>query len=152
MFGENNSVMKTILAIISLLFTATMFAQNATNHNEVPFRIVAHKTTDNAVISVSNEVEVTKKLNIQVPNAFSPDGDGVNDDFMVVHDGVEHFTMDIYNRWGELVYHTDDTELPWDGLHKGKDCQQDAYIYVISARGLDDESATTLKGTVSLIR
>ena len=144
--------MRSLLYIICLLISLASFSQNATNVNEVQYRVVAHQKFDNSVTSVSNTVSAIKKMKIQVPNAFSPDGDGINDDFMIVHDGIEEFSMQIYNRWGELVYQTDDTDYPWTGLYKGKDCQQDAYVYIISARGLEDENMTTIKGSVSLIR
>jgi len=144
--------MKTILFILTLIAATQVLGQTSTTNNIVEYRLVAFKHMDNSVQSISNTVEIAKKMNIQVPNAFSPDGDGVNDEFMVVHDGIEEFSMEIYNRWGELVYQTNDTERPWQGDHRGMDCQQDAYVYVISARGLEDEHPTTIKGSVSLIR
>ncbi len=146
--------MKTVTTLLLLLSVFMSFGQvnSSTNDNEVQYRIVAHKEVDNGIVSVSNVVQVTKRLHIQVPNAFSPDGDGVNDVFMVVHDGIENFNMEIYNRWGELVYFTDDTDQPWRGMYNGSECQQDAYVYVITASGLADDTPTVLKGTVSLIR
>lgn len=146
--------MKTIITLFIVFISITSLGQNISTNsqNEVSYRLVAYKNTDNTITSVSNIVTVAKKLNLQVPNAFSPDGDGINDHFSVVHDGVEEFAMDIYSRWGELVYHTEDVEQPWKGDCKGSDCKQDAYVYVITARGLEDASSTTLKGTVSLIR
>lgn len=155
MFGVSKlKTMKAILLFIILLAAAGTFSQtnSGNSDNQVAYRIVAYKNIDNSIQSISNIVEVAKKLNIQVPNAFSPDGDGINDEFMIVHEGIEEFSMDIYNRWGELVYHSEDLQAPWTGMYDGSDCQQDAYVYVIKARGLEEETATTLKGTVSLIR
>lgn len=155
MFGVSKlKTMKTIILFIIVLMAGGTFSQTTSGNNDnlIAYRIVAYKNTNHSIESVSNIVEVAKKLNIQVPNAFSPDGDGINDEFMIVHEGIEEFSMDIYNRWGELVYHSEDLQAPWTGMYDGSDCQQDAYVYVIKARGLEDETATTLKGTVSLIR
>lgn len=146
--------MKTITLILIALITAfTVTSQfNEKNTNKVNYRIVAFNNNNNEVESTSNTVVIAKRLHIQIPNAFSPDGDGVNDSFTAVSDGIEEFSMDVYNRWGEKVYHTDDVLEPWTGIYNGTKCQQDAYTYVIHARGLEFGSQTTMKGTVSLIR
>ncbi len=145
--------MKTFITLLLTLIASSFLSQkNGTNKNVEAYRIVAHMNSNNFIESVSNVVTAVKRLHIQVPNAFSPDGDGVNDGFTAISDGVEEFSMDIYNRWGEVVYHAENIEEPWTGQHKGNDCQQDAYVYVIHAKGLEDASYTTLKGTVSLIR
>jgi len=144
--------MKLAALILTILISTISIAQNNESENIVEYRIVAHKNTDNAIVSTSNVVEVAKKLHIHVPNAFSPDGDGINDNFMAVSHGVEDYEIDIYNRWGEIVYHSEEITESWDGEYKGSKSVQDAYVYVISARGLEDGQPTTLKGTVSLIR
>lgn len=144
--------MKTLIALLITLITNSVLSQFVENDNIVNYRVVALKNMDNGIESVSNIVSQAKKLHIQVPNAFSPDGDGVNDGFTVVSDGVEVFSMEVYNRWGEVVYYTDDIEEPWTGEYDGAKCQQDAYVYVIHARGVEGEARTTLKGTISLIR
>ncbi len=146
--------MKTIILIFLLLIISNSIKSQSyeKKNNEVAYRIVAHKNNSNTIESISNIVVSAKKLNIQVPNAFSPDGDGVNDVFSAVSDGIEEFSMDVYNRWGEIVYHSDDVSDPWTGKHNGTNCQQDAYAYVINARGLEYGTQTTMKGTVSLIR
>ncbi|HZG00125.1 MAG TPA: choice-of-anchor L domain-containing protein, partial [Chitinophagales bacterium] len=50
-----------------------------------------------------------------VPNAFSPNNDGRNDNFQVIHCGIENFEMNVYNRWGNLVYQSNDPDDGWDG-------------------------------------
>lgn len=120
--------------------------------NVVDYRVVAFKNTDNYIVSVSNIIEHKKKLHIHVPNAFSPDGDGINDTFAAVSDGVEDYTMDVYNRWGEVIFHSEDISESWNGEYQGRKLVQDAYVYVISARAIEDDKSTILKGTVSLIR
>jgi gliding motility-associated-like protein len=46
--------------------------------------------------------------------------------------GVEEYKFDIYDRWGEKIFSTTDTTSGWDGTYKGKLCQQDVYVYMIT--------------------
>lgn len=94
-----------------------------------------------------------------VPNAFSPNvagavGDGSpgkNDVFLPLIRGVKEFEMLIFNRWGELLFVSRDTQTGWDGYHKGKPCLQDVYVYRITATFEDGEKVVRV-GDVNLIR
>ena len=94
---------------------------------------------------------------IKVPDAFSPNGDGTNDYFSVFADGLTNYEIRIFNRWGELVYFSEDeSELNslskgWNGLHKGKEQSVGVYVYWI--KGTDKESISReRKGNITLIR
>jgi len=84
-----------------------------------------------------------------VPNAFSPNGDGVNDYFTVVGDGIEKITMQIYNRWGELIFSNNNLE-GWDGAN----AQEGAYVYLIRLEGFSNKKKVfyNLSGNVTLIK
>ncbi|MBY0424671.1 MAG: gliding motility-associated C-terminal domain-containing protein, partial [Cytophagales bacterium] len=69
------------------------------------------------------------------PSAFSPNGDGKNDQFEVFGSFVTRFEINIYNRWGELIYHSDDFHFKWDGKFRGLDVPISAYPYVIYYEG-----------------
>jgi gliding motility-associated-like protein len=70
---------------------------------------------------------------IDVPNAFTPNGDGLNDFFEAESIcPIKYFKMLIYNRWGEKLYESNDITKGWDGRKNGKDCPGDSYVYVIS--------------------
>ena len=78
-------------------------------------------------------IELISKCNcqIQFPNAFTPNGDTFNDTFGVNTDCVDqisNFSMKIYNRWGELVFETNDFMEKWDGNCDGEDCLSDVYL------------------------
>jgi len=70
---------------------------------------------------------------IMVPNAFSPNGDGVNDLFRVLGNTgrLEGFTLSVYNRWGERLFYTNDRRSGWDGRYKGGEVQMGAYVYML---------------------
>ncbi|MCB9170397.1 MAG: choice-of-anchor L domain-containing protein [Flavobacteriales bacterium] len=70
------------------------------------------------------------------PNAFTPDGDGVNDLFGPVGHYIEHFEMRIFDRWGEMIYETEDFDQPWDGsVNGGGIAQSGVYVYKYKAEG-----------------
>ncbi|CAN5415952.1 hypothetical protein BH09BAC5_BH09BAC5_13960 [soil metagenome] len=69
---------------------------------------------------------------IYFPNAFTPNGDGTNDGFIGVGEGILKYEMWIFDRWGNLLYYTNDINKPWDGTVQGKSgkmCQQDVYVW-----------------------
>lgn len=87
-----------------------------------------------------------------LPNVFTPDGNGLNDDFHALMFGNYHaFFIKIFNRWGELVYESNDPHFKWDGKNKqGKDCTPGVYYYVGNI--VHPEDTRQLHGFVTLIR
>ena len=73
------------------------------------------------------------------PNAFTPNGDGQNDQFCIVNTiGLENIeSMEIYNRWGEKVFKGSGRNTCWDGTQRGKPVAPDVYIYIIKANCAD---------------
>ena len=72
-----------------------------------------------------------------VPNVFTPNGDGKNDEFRVLYRSLKEFHCYVYNRWGKLVYESTDPAKGWDGTINGKPAAEGAYYYVIRALGTD---------------
>lgn len=86
------------------------------------------------------------------PNAFTPDGDGVNDTFGPVFSSVNEFNLVIFDRWGHLVFETDDIHKHWDGKVKGgTDAETGVYVYKYRAKGHYFE-ANEQYGHVTLLR
>jgi len=65
--------------------------------------------------------------------------------------GEKTFHIELYNRWGELLWETDDKFLGWDGKYRGTDAQQDVYAWVIKVTAYDGEKYQ-YEGTVTLLR
>ena len=86
-----------------------------------------------------------------VPNAFSPNGDGVNERIYVRGFGVAKMTWRIYNRWGSLVYYGTDVNQGWDGYYNGKLQAQDVFHYTVEIE-FSDKSKATKKGDITLLR
>lgn len=92
--------------------------------------------------SVVFDVAVSSSM-LLVPNVFTPNGDGVNDEFRVVYRSLAEFECWVYNRWGKLVYHWTDPAKGWDGTFNGRPAAAGAYYYIIRARGTDAEPGTS---------
>ena len=88
---------------------------------------------------------------IGVPNAFSPNGDGVNDIVKVEGVGLVQMSFRIYNRWGELVYEGFDQTEGWEGTFKDVNQEMEVYTYLVDAL-LIDGSKQLLKGNITLLR
>jgi gliding motility-associated-like protein len=110
-------------------------------------------STVNGCEDVSSTVFVIPPtINFGVPNAFTPDGDGLNDTFFFTGFGImdQDFEFQVFNRWGELVYNTTAFQ-PWDGTYNGTPARDGVYAYRIRYR--DTLGATTTKqGHVTLLR
>jgi gliding motility-associated-like protein len=89
---------------------------------------------------------------VYVPNAFTPNNDGLNDQFHAIAIGMKTIKyFRVYNRWGQLLFSTTQSEKGWDGTYNGK--PQDAAVYVWVVEGTDYlNQKVTQKGTVVLIR
>ena len=74
---------------------------------------------------------------LRVPNVFTPDGNGQNDEFRVAYRSLKEFHIWVYNRWGKLVYESTDPAKGWDGTINGRNAAEGAYFYVIRAKGTD---------------
>ena len=86
-----------------------------------------------------------------VPNVFTPNGDGKNDEFRVMYRSITEFSCWIYNRWGKKVFEFTDPAKGWDGNINGRPAAESAYFYVIRAKGADGVEYK-LKGDINLIR
>ena len=90
---------------------------------------------------------------IAMPNIFSPNDDGQNDELKMSTALVTQIERyQIFDRWGGLVFETNDLSQGWDGTHLGKRLQQGVYIYLIEARCELDGSTFKKSGDVTLIK
>ena len=91
-----------------------------------------------------------------LPNAFTPNGDGLNDSFRPLprYDYVNRYHMSIYNRWGQRIYETTDINKGWDGTYKGTQCMLGAYIFriVYEEYGQQPMESKVMEGTVMLVK
>lgn len=100
----------------------------------------------------STSVLVQPPAHLYMPNAFSPDGDGVNDVFGPGAHDLTSFKMMIFDRWGEMIYETEDPARPWDGTVNGGDvATNDVYVWKLRATGRRFGPVEYI-GSVALVR
>ncbi|SEJ56988.1 gliding motility-associated C-terminal domain-containing protein [Dyadobacter koreensis] len=89
-----------------------------------------------------------------IPDAFTPDGDGKNENLDVFGAYYINYSIRIYNRWGEVIYATTSIEDKWDGTYKGVKVQPGVYPYVVSyeAQYFPERNPVVLRGSVMVIR
>ncbi|NJM42230.1 MAG: gliding motility-associated C-terminal domain-containing protein [Anaerolineae bacterium] len=85
------------------------------------------------------------------PNAFTPDGDGINDEFVITGYGEREVELMIFNRWGEQVFNTKRLTDPWNGTYSGQ-IKQDVYVYKLKYNGECTNDETSIIGHVTLVR
>ncbi|MEX0812806.1 MAG: PKD domain-containing protein [Chitinophagales bacterium] len=102
-------------------------------------------------LTIEEYIEVIEPSNFFVPNAFSPNGDGVNDVFEVFGEGIREYYIRIHDRWGELVFASDDITETWDGTNKGNILPPDVYVYYIKV-SFEDLTQKTYKGSLHLLK
>ena len=117
--------------------------------------ILSGHTTDGCPIK--DTVNVVEKCDpeLHVPTAFTPNGDGNNDFFSVFGHEVETFDIKLFNRWGELIYHSSDFRFKWDGTYKNQTVPIGTYPYVISWQGSTFEGevvSKTFSGDITVVK
>lgn len=89
------------------------------------------------------------------PNSFSPNADGLNDFFKPIGQDVNFYQLSIYNRWGELIFTSDQLEKGWDGTFKGVKSPEDIYVYMCEYQGIDEQKIKRKfykQGRITLVR
>jgi gliding motility-associated-like protein len=124
------------------LFYYYIVAKQFDNGTSVPF-------TD--AESMSNTIELYQPPIVYTPNAFSANGDGLNDEFRWLPVFVKDFHIQIYNRWGQMIFETNNKNQPWDGKVNGNEVSADVYFYRMRYTGWEgsDKSQT---GNFTILR
>ncbi|MBI5218938.1 MAG: PKD domain-containing protein [Bacteroidia bacterium] len=97
-------------------------------------------------------INVDANFSVAVPTVFTPNGDTHNDTIYVKGWGIKRIKkFSIYNRWGQLMFQTDDIHVGWDGTYNGQKQPPDTYTYFVEVELLD-ETTMSKKGNFSLLR
>jgi gliding motility-associated-like protein len=120
-----------------------------TNQQFIRFRIRAISNTGRQ--TVSNVWEVRQQSSLHLPNAFTPNDDGLNDVFLPVGLFIQECKLEIWNRHGEGVFATTSFKEGWDGKIKGKNAPVDTYMYSLEAKDKFGK-AYSKTGSIQLIR
>lgn len=164
---KETSIMDPLISINSSVHlgvtSATFsFGDGQSSHNFQNFHTYRDTGTYTIRYIVSNEygcrdstvgyVRILPDFRFWMPNAFTPDNNGRNDVFMPVSIGLSQYEFEIFNRWGALIFKTNDPQEGWNGSYKGKPCEQGIYVWKISFKNVVHEQTEKHVGHVSLLR
>jgi gliding motility-associated-like protein len=104
--------------------------------------------------TVSDSIKVIPCTSFRLPNVFSPNNDGLNDRFRPVGSfSFNYFQMEIYNRWGQRIFVSNDAYYGWDGRCNGVESPSGVYYYVILYESIDNsEKKDRKQGSITLLR
>ena len=122
------------------------------SQNVDTYRVVAIQNQNENIISISNTIGVEKPLTLYAPNAFSPDGDGVNDHSQIRGQGAGEYNLEIYNRWGQMVFQSENINTRWNGEYRGKQVPIGTYIYQVKGISVSGNEVMVKDGFVALVR
>ena len=104
--------------------------------------------------SITLEIEIVPDIILYVPNSFTPDDDEHNQNWFINIDGIdfENFELALYNRWGELIWESNDVKESWDGTYGGRIVPNGTYIWKISFKEKDNDGRKFYTGYVNVIK
>ena len=119
-------------------FTVSLFVHSSSGEGSEPVATIT--------VSIADSF-------LEMPNAFSPNGDGINDIYKAKanHKSIVEFHAYIFNRWGKKIFEWTDINSGWDGTYHGKQVKDGAYYVLVKARGADG-TAYNIKRDVNVLR
>ncbi|MCT4561644.1 MAG: PKD domain-containing protein [Crocinitomicaceae bacterium] len=119
---------------------------------EVTFEVTS---AEGCIATLIEEINVVKDLDIFIPNSFTPDGDEFNNLWKPVIGGdfdPTTYRLEIYNRWGELIFVSNDINTGWDGTFANQPCANGIYTYKVYMSNLTTDNKVERKGVINLMR
>ena len=127
--------------IESYCYRITAIRNQPDNYPDSTHSVISHSNVDCAPV----------ESKIFVPNAFTINEDGLNENFTVKGIYIKEYNIKIFNRWGEKVYDSNSFKTHWDGTFNGENVSQNVFIYTITAKGVDNK-LYHLSGNVTLLK
>jgi gliding motility-associated-like protein len=141
--GNNLTYLWTPAAFLD---NTTIAAPKVTATQDITYTLLV-TSADGCKAADDVVVKILKK--IKVPNAFSPNGDGINDTWVIQYlDSYPDCTIDVYNRYGQVVFHSTGYTRPWDGRVNGQSLPVGTYYWIINPKN----GRIQVNGPVTIIR
>ena len=129
--------------------TITQSPQTTTEYTVTATNSLGCPEEDQIVIFVEDPCELEK---IEIANAITPNDDGYNDLFEIRNTGLsEVILVQIFNRWGEMVFETTDPTVQWDATFRGTEVNPGVYVYLVTVQCFDGQEVS-LDGNVTVIK
>ena len=101
---------------------------------------------------LTDSIKINVMFPLYIPNTFSPNGDYKNDVFYARSHLLKEFEMDIFDRWGNHLFHSGDINYGWDGTYKGNIQQEDVYVWKIKYTKIHSDKILKQVGHVNLLK
>ncbi len=140
-----------------VLWQPAVSLDNAASYNPVfissaeQLYTITLKTISGCITVDTQLVKINKDIVIYVPNTFTPNSDGTNDILRPFMIGIKELAFfKIFNRWGQLIYQTNNIQNGWDGSFKGVPLQMETVVWILEGTGLDNKKYNA-KGTTVVV-
>lgn len=133
----------------NLALSCVNCANTIAKPNENLTYIVTFEDTNGCV--AVDDVKISYKPLLYIPNTFTPDGDSFNNIFNVTGENIKSFSISIFDRWGQNIFNSKSLSESWDGNYQGKPCQDGTYIWKVEFDDLN-EQRQHMTGHVNLLR
>lgn len=106
------------------------------------------------VDTIVKDLHVVTEVILYAPNSFTPDGDEFNNKYVYYIQGIDRnsFNIKIFNRWGNIVWESNDPDTFWDGTYQGKICPSGTYTYIMTAGNAINDNREKFTGFINLLR
>ena len=110
--------------------------------------------SEGCIDSANLTMEIVPDIIFYAPNSFTPDDDEHNQSWIFYVEGIDfaNFSLQIYNRWGEVIWETNDAKASWDGNYNGSIVQAGSYVWKASYKALDNDDKKERTGLINVIR
>lgn len=123
------------------------------NYGRYDYNVIAYEdTTNSGMRSSSNEITISQGIIGYLPSAFTPNKDGMNDTWKMESSFVKSASINIFNRWGQLIFHSDNKNFEWDGTFRNIPVPEGSYFYTINLIPYSDTENILRSGVIQLIR
>ena len=119
------------------------------------YPVTLYVTTEHGCVdSTTRDVLVVSEVILYAPNTFTPDGDEFNQNWNFVIMGIDiyDFNLKIFDRWGEMIWESNDPAIGWDGTYNGRIVQQGMYSWVIECKDQFNDAKHVFDGHINVLR
>lgn len=147
----NVTVNEWVMGTVSRLYDKNPVYSFQTTGNYRVSLIVTDEDSGCSSVDSTLQISVTDAF-LRFPDVFTPNGDGVNDEFRPAYKSLKSYEITIYNRWGRKIYHSTDPSTGWNGNEGGAKAAEGVYLYSAEGIGFDKGVKIKRHGSVTLIR
>ena len=149
---DSYDVIQSESGVLTPMGLNTTYPIDLTNQPKTEFSFqIRAKSKSGSLLSFSNLIKYEQNVMLLIPDAFTPNGDNVNERFEIKGLFINSFQISVFNRWGQVVFQSDDILQSWDGTINGANAPAGYYTYKTEISDIEDKPFVK-EGTVLLIR